>query len=260
MKTVNDFLDKELYPKLLSFVSEDDYVVVIGGSYSFGMADEYSDVDIFLLWNVEPNIWAPIVGNILCRPHTMFGCEFQIVPINITHKRNTTYYDLFNVNENLLNQSSIYDLFNISTYIVLHDNLNRVGNAQMMIKNVKDDFWQDQCYHSAADLIDVLESFYDASKRKDELTLIMYFGTALQKLLELFILSNRELYPQPKWLWRFIKKIDVEMYNKYYLSKFSDLSNDKMVEFIKNMAEDVSKKLLMNNFVKDYIAESLVNP
>ena len=260
LTVVKSYMSAALFPKLTEFLSNDEFIVVLGGSHSFGMADEFSDVDIFLIWDVEPQIWGSKLRDILCKPQVIDGCNFQIVPTSVSHKENTAYFALYKSNNGALKYSSINELFNISNYIPIYDVKNKINSAQEVIRNFDDEFWRETCKNAVCTAIDILEALYDASKRQDLSTLFMYFGIAMQKLLELHILANRKFYPQPKWLWKTIKLMHNELYVKYYLSDPSVLNVESMVAYIRNMAEDASKILLKRDLIQSFIADDLINP
>ncbi len=252
---LREYLSQSVRPLISEFLHEDEYIIVLGGSHSFGMADEHSDYDLFILWDVEPSVWGPKLGEILGKPHKEKGLELQIVPIHIS--RNPLYAALFKGEMETLWEAPVTDLFHIAHYIPLHDTKDRISQAQISIRyHNNDEYWAKQCHRAACEAIEALEAFYDASKRKDEMTMVMFFGAAVQKLLELFILGSRRFYPPKKWLWKMVEEIDSNLFATYHYV----LSLDTMPLYLKSLTERTVELLFKNNMIKPFVAADLLNP
>lgn len=239
------------------FVQCDEYVMVLGGSHSFGLADSFSDVDIFVIWNVEPAVWHSYLP-MLCLPQNSGIGIYHIVPILAA--RDLIYRSLFHGDMNIPNDVEITALFNLSHYIPLHDTNRRIADIQAVIRNLGRPFWETHCRETACTLIDSLEAFYDAVKRNDMMTVTMCFGTVLRGILELALLSEKTLYPQPKWLWYFLKRQCPAIYSGIRSSQLTERAIECMEAYIRASVIMITDKLRSDAMLFEYILDDLIDP
>ena len=251
-----------LADKLINIAPADDYLVLIGGSVSYGFADNLSDADIYIVWDVPGQIWLPELRPYLFTHQKFDDIKIQYIPLNLQDKRYKPLQGLLNGNFDSLKNASINLLYDVLHFIPVHDTSDRIGLANNFIKNLEPEFWKDKLIDHCCRHIDILEAFYSTVKRNNPISGYMLYGGALKGLLEIVYLANEKPYPTVKWIWDDLQNVDENLYTEIQniLANGSSESCRGMESIIRGVSEIVTKSLETKKIVPDYILDDLRNP
>lgn len=262
LSSVKNYFEQQLVSKIKEFTPLEELLVVIGGSVSYGFADEFSDVDVYILWEVPREVWFKKLQRHLFMHQIINGYRVQFLPLIFENSPYSPLSCLLHEEYDNLRKCDIKLLYDILHYIPVHDPKNIINKGKIFIENLENEFWQEKCIKHCSKHIDVLEVFYSSLKRGNIITGNMYYGDALRGLLEIPYLYTGSPYPMAKWIWSGLEKVDNALYRdlKQIFDNNPPLSCSDLERIVHSVTEIITKKLKEKGFVPYYILEDLLFP
>jgi hypothetical protein len=245
MDSVKNYFEQQLLPQITQITGLDEILVVIGGSVSYGFNDEYSDVDVYLLWELPREVWFAKLRQYLFQHKIIDGYRVQFIPLAL---ENSVYsplaYMLHEEYKNLKNCDAEL-LFDIQHYLPIHDPKNIIYKSKAYVNSLGNEFWQEKCIEHSCKYIDTMEAFYSSLKRGNIITGSMYFGDALKGLLQIAYLCSGNPFPTAKWIWNGLERVDNEVFkaiNQIFKSGFPRTCED-LESYIRSITVVITDKL-----------------
>lgn len=257
------YLETELMPKIKEIVSVDDVVIVIGGSLSYGFFDEESDVDVYVIWDLPRDKWFLKLREFLFMHKIVDGFRIQYIPLSLQSVQYAPLSCLLNNNlESLIDNNDIKLFYDIQHFIPIHDTKNTVIKAKEYISKLDFNYWKNKCIEHSSKHIDTLEIFYSSIKRNNVLTGSMFYGKAIQGLLEIAYLAEGHPYPTGKWLWNGLEKVNNRLFEdlKTMIANQLPATCEDMKNNVFNTTKLISYILKKKDVVPTYVADALLYP
>ncbi|MEG6611282.1 hypothetical protein V6C42_00205 [Pseudoclostridium thermosuccinogenes] len=260
--SVKNYFQQVMAPKIQEFTSLDELIVVIGGSVSYGFADELSDVDAYIIWDIPRNVWFDKLRQFLFMHQMIDGYRVQFIPLMLQSPQYSSFSYLFHEEFDKLKDCDFELLYDIQHFIPIHDPKGIISKGKAFVSDLGSEYWQEKCLEHCEKLIDTLEAFYSSLKRKNIITGSMYFGDALKGLLQTVYLSAGFPYPTAKWIWNGLERVDAKMFEsiRTYFENGFPCSSEELRNCIHSVTEVVTDRLKEKGFVPPYIINDLLCP
>lgn len=261
------YFHETIAPITAGFMSLDDLCVAIGGSVASGLSDSHSDIDVYIIWDAERDVWFPKLRQYLFMHKPVKGYQVQFVPLDLTHPQNHLLKRLImddsitDLRDDTIKMPMLYEALH---YIAVHDPAKKVDKIRGKINQISSQLWRESCFQHCARHIDILEAFYDSEKRNDPVSTTMLYGHALAGLLQILYLAFGKPYPYSKWLFRGLHSIDANTYaaiDKEISARWPGSCSD-MIGNIRSVTQITVDKLNEedNSAVEEAYVSALMNP
>lgn len=210
-----NYVTEDLYKQLLE--NWNDISVILGGSVSYGEADEFSDLDLFVIASENINT-LPI------------DAQFNGKDIKVEGGYTWTQLEDF---VRITPDDAETKFWGIQKAVLIHDPKDRYKKIQEKVNNyLPEDFWKQR----------VLKKWFSvfycsrngvrkALTRNDFITAGIWKGRLLEAIMELTFLINRQYIPPTKWLYK--KFIELPILAKEvepHLKAILEVQNIKEIE------------------------------
>jgi len=259
---VSDFFYRMLAPEIKEITSPDNIVVAIGGSVSYGFADQLSDVDVYIIGDCQEIHRSKTLRKYLFMHQNINGSPVHFIPLHTNNGPYASFYCLLREEYEKLKECEENLLYDLVHYVPIHDPKGSLRKAKDFINNIDYDFWKERCMEHCTKLIDMLEVFYSSTKRGNNIAICTHFGKAYEGLMQIGYLLSGKPYPYSKWLWNGLESVDKKIYETIRNDIVEKLpcTQEEFIKMIQNLTQVITRRLKERNTIPLYIIEDMMNP
>jgi len=256
-----DFTDTIIIDRLIAHQKViGDAIIIIGGSVSFGLADEESDIDYGI---VIPNH----------QDFINFGAQINEAIGGRFHKYDELLIDIhlcslrsFGVSGNKIDEENFWEkldpttIFTIQHAIILRDSNNIFGLLKKKVDKTPANIIKRRIIGRWGFLNMWVDFVRQCFKRNDEIGSFTFAGRAVQEIMMICFLLNRKPYPDPKYRYRlFLNLPKLSSSLSGALQEVSCCSDIEVrYEILANIVDRYSKYMRENDIIEaEYINDWL---
>ena len=259
-KKIIEYFNKEIIPFIIEKDLVNDTLIVIGGSYSYGLYDVKSDIDIYIFMKKGIGEFISQFRQNLFRHIDIDGSKTQIIPMDLNNQINKSTNELLACPNDNISKATVKEVFMFEHYITIFDPLKRIDGVKKAITSLTNEYWSERCQELCCETIDLLESFYSSLNRCDVAATIK-FGSVIKALLQIIYLTDSNPYPPDKWInIALLEKHKNALSNSIEALIPQNLDKESLKISVDSLNKYVTDILSIKKLIPSYIIEDMLNP